>query len=76
MGEGRDVVFLSRQLDHASSAITLSTYAHLFDHQRYADAARAALGARYGPLLGSSMEATGGNERELAHLPEAREAAP
>jgi len=73
-------VFVSRQLGHASPAITLGVYAHLFDHQRHADAARSALEARYGVVLESNLSnsqvTAGGNERELAVLPTARKAAP
>ena len=49
--QGRDPVFVSRQLGHANPAITLRVYAHLFDAARHAREARAALDAEYGNLL-------------------------
>jgi integrase len=51
IGQGHDVVFVSRQLGHANAAITLRIYAHLFDQQSKADEARAALEERFGSLL-------------------------
>jgi hypothetical protein len=39
------------RLGHADPAITLRVYAKLFDRQRHAEAARAALEARYGSVL-------------------------
>ncbi len=51
VAEGLDVVFVSRQLGHADAAITLRVYAKLFDRARHADAARAAMEARYGSVL-------------------------
>ena len=38
---------VSRQLGHASPAITLSVYAHLFDQVQHAAAARASLEESY-----------------------------
>jgi integrase len=41
IAEGLDVVFVSRQLDHASVKTTLDAYAHLFDRKfRVAERAR------------------------------------
>jgi integrase len=51
IAEGHDPVFVSRQLGHASPAITLHVYAHLFDAARHARQARDRLDARYGRLL-------------------------
>lgn len=51
IAQGRDPVFVSRQLGHANPAITLRVYAHLFDAARHALEARAALDAEYGSLL-------------------------
>ena len=45
IAQGRDPVFVSRQLGHANPAITLRVYAHLFDAARHAREARAALDA-------------------------------
>lgn len=41
------VVFVSRQLGHASPAITLEVYAHLFARREHGDLARQALDASY-----------------------------
>jgi integrase len=49
--QGRDPVFVSRQLGHANPAITLRVYAHLFDAARHAREARDELDAEYGNLL-------------------------
>jgi integrase len=51
IGEGLDVVYVSRQLGHVDPAITLKVYAKLFDRQRHADTARDAMEARYGSVL-------------------------
>jgi integrase len=56
IAQGADVVFVSRQMGHASPSITLSVYAHLFDGARHADRTRAALEAGFGTML--SAEAT------------------
>lgn len=52
IAQGRDPVFVSRQLGHTNAAITLRVYAHLFDAERHAREAREALEGEYGPLLG------------------------
>ena len=41
------------QLGHANPAVTLGTYAHLFDRARHADETRERLSAGFGHLLGS-----------------------
>jgi len=46
IAKGLDVVFVSRQLGHASPATTLGVYAHLFDQVQHAATARAALERR------------------------------
>lgn len=51
IASGRDVVFVSRQLGHASPAITLAVYAHLFDSVRHADETREHLEAEFGRLV-------------------------
>ena len=51
IAQGRDPVFVSRQLGHANAAITLKVYAHLFDAERHAAEAREQLEAEYGALL-------------------------
>ena len=51
VAEGRDVVYVARQLGHADPNVTLRTYAKLFDRQRHEDETRAGLEARYGSAL-------------------------
>jgi len=51
IAQGRDPVFVSRQLGHANAAITLKVYAHLFDAARHAQEAREQLEAEYGSLI-------------------------
>ena len=46
-----NVVFVSRQLGHASPDITLKVYAHLFDHAEHAKRTSDALEARFGAIL-------------------------
>jgi integrase len=61
-----DSVFLSRQMGHASPAITWSTYVHLFDRASHADVARAALEAAIGNILASRRgEEDGDHTAEL-----------
>jgi hypothetical protein len=55
IGEGVDVVFLSKQLGHADPSITLSVYAHLFDAQRHADRFAAALETGFGERLAAVL---------------------
>jgi len=51
IGQGLDVVFVSRQLGHANPATTLRVYASEFDKTRHADAVRAVLSEQFGNLL-------------------------
>ena len=51
IAEGANVVFVSRQLGHASPDITLRVYAHLFDRVEHAASTRDALEAGFGGLL-------------------------
>ena len=44
------MVFVSRQLGHASPAITLEVYAHLFEQADHAVTARDALEASYAAM--------------------------
>ena len=53
IAKGLDVVFVSRQLGHASPATTLGVYAHLFDQVQHAATARAALEASYAAMVGT-----------------------
>lgn len=54
IAQGLNVVFVSRQLGHASPSITLTVYAHLFDQAEHATKASAQLEAAFGPLLDGS----------------------
>ena len=47
------MVFVSRQLGHASPATTLGVYAHLFDQVQHAATARAALEESYQTMTGT-----------------------
>jgi integrase len=51
IAQGRDPVFVSRQLGHTNAAITLRVYAHLFDAERHARKAREGLEGEYGALF-------------------------
>ena len=53
IAKGLDVVFVSRQLGHASPATTLGVYAHLFDQVQHAATARAALEESYQTMTGT-----------------------
>jgi len=51
VGQGHDVVFVSRQLGHATAGFTLSVYSHLFDARVKAKQARDALQEEFGALI-------------------------
>jgi integrase len=51
VGQGHDLVFVSRQLGHSSPVITLRVYSHLFDARDKASQARDAMEAQFGPLI-------------------------
>jgi integrase len=51
VAQGHNVVFVSRQLGHASPTITLGVYAHLFDRAEHGQRARIALEAAFGSVL-------------------------
>ena len=51
VAQGENVVFVSRQLGHASPDITLRVYSHLFDQAEHAERATAALEASFGNAL-------------------------
>jgi integrase len=51
IAKGLNVVFVSRELGHASPAITLEVYAHLFEQADHATAAREALEANYQTMV-------------------------
>jgi integrase len=60
IAEGMNVVFVSRQLGHASPTITLGVYAHLFERADHATAARDPLEASYAAIHGVGGSASGG----------------
>jgi hypothetical protein len=47
----KDVVFVSRQLGHASPNITLGVYGHLFEQRAHTERARDELEAAFGAVL-------------------------
>ena len=64
IAKGLDVVFVSRQLGHASPATTLGVYAHLFDQAQHAATARAALEASYQTMTGTQPREPRGPTRQ------------
>jgi integrase len=62
VAQGANVVFVSRQLGHASPDITLKVYAHLFDAVEHAERASQALERGFGSLVsGNAVVTSGGN---------------
>ena len=53
ISQGRDVVFVARQLGHASPNITLGVYGHLWEQRAHADRAPVELEAAFGGVLQS-----------------------
>jgi integrase len=51
IAQGLDIVFISRQLGHASPATTLRIYAHLIDQAKHAERMRTGLSERFGVLV-------------------------
>jgi integrase len=51
IAEGANIVYVSRQLGHGSSDITLRCYSHLFDRAEHAQRTRDALERSFGELL-------------------------
>jgi len=51
IAQGANVVYVSRQLGHASPDITLRVYAHLFDRAEHAQRASDALEASFGAMV-------------------------
>jgi integrase len=51
IGGGANVVFVSRQLGHGSSDVTLRVYAHLFDHAEQAQRTRDVLQEMFGETV-------------------------
>lgn len=56
IASGLNVVFVSRQLGHASPNVTLSVYAHEFARREHGEAAREALEASYEAMAGSRRQ--------------------
>jgi integrase len=52
IAHGANVVYVSRQLGHASPDITLRVYAHIFDAAEHAQRTTALLDAQFGDVLG------------------------
>ena len=70
ISQGADVVFVSRMLGPANPSITLSTYAHLFDAEKHANAVSEKLEAGFGEMLdkligAEPVEQTGADVVEL-----------
>ena len=71
------MVFVSRQLGHASPATTLGVYAHLFDQVQHAATARAALEESYQTMTGTQpREPRGPASRPVVALLVAGESGP
>lgn len=51
IAQGLDIVFISRQLGHASPATTLRIYAHLIDQAKHAERMRTAMSESFGVLV-------------------------
>lgn len=51
IANGANIVYVSRQLGHGSSDITLRCYSHLFDRAEHAQRTRTALEASFGDLV-------------------------
>jgi integrase len=54
IGGAANVVFVSRQLDHGSSDVTLRVYAHLFDYAEQARRTREVLQEMFGGVVVSA----------------------
>jgi integrase len=53
IGQGNDPVYVAGQMGHKDPAVTLKTYAKLFDRARHADAHREAMDRDFGAMFGS-----------------------
>jgi integrase len=56
IAQGLNVVFVSRQLGHASASFTLNVYGGLFDREEHARRAREGLEADFGKILARQRE--------------------
>jgi hypothetical protein len=68
IAEGLNVVFVSRQLGHASPDITLRVYAHLFDRAEHASRASASLEASFGAMLDVNTVSTSGRNQSQGEV--------
>jgi integrase len=62
ISQGCDVVFVSRQLGHASTPVTLSVYAHLFDRAKHAQRMRDGLEDAFGRIVEAAFTASARDE--------------
>jgi integrase len=70
VAQGANVVFISRQLGHASPDITLQVYAHLFDAAEHAERATAALEHGFAATLdGNNLETASRYGRQPTEKP-------
>jgi integrase len=65
IGHGLNVVFVSRQLGHATAGFTLSVYGGLFDRQEHARRAKDALESAFGEMIRPTI-LTDGAEKPAA----------
>jgi integrase len=56
ISQGANVVFVSRQLGHASPAMTLGVYAHLFDRAQHAATVKALLEEHFSNVLANASD--------------------
>jgi integrase len=61
ISQGANVVFVSRQLGHASPAITLHVYAHLFDRAQHAETTKSLLERSFSNVLATMHPVREGN---------------
>jgi integrase len=66
IAEGLNIVFISRQLGHASPSFTLDVYGGLFDRAEHARRATDALEAGFGDIVSASSETASKGVTELA----------
>ena len=61
IGQGLNVVYVSRTLGHADPSITLNRYAHLWDAAEHGERAREAMDAAFGVTAGNTRATSGGD---------------
>ena len=67
VAERLNIVYVSRQLAHATPAFTLNVYSHLFDRVEHARRASTALEEGFGSALGIVIDASGARNHERQH---------